>query len=138
MNDSQSSIEWYSAIEPSRTEEIKLDFAVSLEKAAREIGATKADIARQTGVSAARISKALRGDSNLTIETMEKLAEAVRKTVRIYLANRDSDVFHFETVHIDDKQIEIEMDVIKPVSAGHHFPVSFGSVYENKIITVLE
>lgn len=90
--------DWYQSIETPRVEEIKLDFAVALETAALTEEISKVELARRAGVTPARITKALRGDSNLTIESMEKLAEAVNRTVHIYLAARDCQVFHFDLI----------------------------------------
>ena len=91
-----SSLEWYKSIPVDRPDEIKLDFAVDLEKIALESGMTRASIARASGVSAARITKALRGDANLTIEMMEKLASSVGRTVTIFLAHPGVKVAHIE------------------------------------------
>lgn len=93
-----TALDWYTSIETPRIEEIKLDFAVALEGAAISEGISKVELARRAGVTPARITKALRGDSNLTLETMEKLAEAANRTVHIYLALRNCEVFHFDVV----------------------------------------
>lgn len=89
---SQDLYDWYRSIGPAEAEELKLDFSVALERAMLNQGINKADLAKKAGVSAARITKALRGDSNLTIESMVKLAQSVGHTVHVHLARKDAQV----------------------------------------------
>lgn len=66
-------------------EEAKLDFAFSLEDQRRRSGLTYSAIARHLDVTKAYISKVFRGDANLTIESMVKLARATggRLTIKV-------------------------------------------------------
>ena len=57
-------------------ESAKLEFALALEQQRRAAGLSYADLAKKMGTSAAYISKVFRGDTNLTIESMVKLALA--------------------------------------------------------------
>ena len=57
-------------------ESAKLEFALALEQQRRAAGLSYADLAKKMGTSAAYISKVFRGDNNLTIESMVKLARA--------------------------------------------------------------
>ncbi len=57
-------------------EKAKLDFAIDLERQRRTAGMTYAAIAEKLKTSAAYISKIFRGDTNVTIESMVKLARA--------------------------------------------------------------
>lgn len=57
-------------------ESAKLDFALILEQQRRRAQVSYANLAKKIGTSAAYISKVFRGDSNLTIESMVKLARA--------------------------------------------------------------
>ena len=57
-------------------ESAKLEFALGLEQQRRAAGLSYADLAKKMGTSAAYISKVFRGDTNLTIESMVKLARA--------------------------------------------------------------
>lgn len=57
-------------------EKAKLDFAVALERRRKTVGLPYAALAKKLATSAAYISKVFRGDSNLTIESMVKLARA--------------------------------------------------------------
>jgi len=49
---------------------------LTLEQQRRAAGLSYADLAKKMGTSAAYISKVFRGDTNLTIESMVKLARA--------------------------------------------------------------
>lgn len=64
-------------------EKAKIDYSMALEKQRKSAGFSYADIAKKIASSAAYISKVFRGDSNLTIETMVKLARAVGGRVDI-------------------------------------------------------
>ncbi len=66
-------------------EEAKLDFAFSLEDQRRRSGLTYSAVAQNLGVTKAYVSKVFRGDTNLTIESMVKLARAVggRLTIQV-------------------------------------------------------
>lgn len=68
-------------------EKTKLDFSLSLEKQRRTVGMTYADIARKINSSAAYVTKISRGDVNLTIESMVKLARAAGGQLRIQITD---------------------------------------------------
>ncbi|RSF02738.1 helix-turn-helix domain-containing protein [Achromobacter aegrifaciens] len=128
-----TALDWYKAVKTSRIEEIKLDFAIALEAAAQDEGVSKVELARRTGVSPARITKALRGDSNLTIETMEKLAEAANRTIHIYLAQPECAVYHFDL--IDSKEGEIETINEQAALAAPEFtPFDFSGALLKKFV----
>ena len=57
-------------------EHAKLEFSITLEQRRRAARLSYADIARKMGTSAAYITKVFRGDSNMTIETLVRLARA--------------------------------------------------------------
>ena len=57
-------------------EHAKLEFSITLEQRRRAAKLSYADIARKMGTSAAYITKVFRGDSNMTIETLVRLARA--------------------------------------------------------------
>lgn len=64
-------------------EQAKLAFAIALEKQRVAVELTYAAVAKKIGTSAAYISKVFRGDSNVTIETMVKLARATGGQLKI-------------------------------------------------------
>ena len=63
----------------------KLDFALKLENKRRISGKSYKDIAISLNTSAAYVSKVFRGDANLTIESMAKLARCVGTSLTIDL-----------------------------------------------------
>ena len=66
-------------------EKTKLDFSLSLEKQRRVIGMSYADVARKINSSAAYVTKIFRGDVNMTIESMVKLARAAGGQLHIQI-----------------------------------------------------
>ena len=77
-------------------ERAKLDFAVALEHRRKALDMTYSAIAEKIGTSAAYITKVFRGDSNLTIESMIKLAHATggRLSIQIVDANANAKVWN--------------------------------------------
>lgn len=67
-------------------ESTKHDFAFALEKSRIASGMTYADLARKLGTSPAYVSKIFRGDVNLTIESMVRLARAAGGSLNIHVA----------------------------------------------------
>lgn len=68
-------------------EEAKLDFSMALEKQRRAAGLNYSALAEKIGTSAAYITKVFRGDSNLTIESMVKLAHATGGRLNIEIVD---------------------------------------------------
>lgn len=68
-------------------ERAKLDFSIQLERLRRAKGMTCVALAEKFGRSGAYISKIFRGDSNLTIESMVKLARATGGRLTITVAD---------------------------------------------------
>ena len=68
-------------------EKMKLDFAIELDRCRRDLNMTASEFAKELGVSRAYLSKLFRGDVNLTIKSMVKLARAVG--ARISLCTHD-------------------------------------------------
>lgn len=71
-------------------ERAKLDFAVGLENQRRANKLTYKDVAEKIRSSAAYISKVFRGDSNLTIESMVKLARATGGCLEVRVVSEQS------------------------------------------------
>jgi transcriptional regulator with XRE-family HTH domain len=57
-------------------EKTKMDFAFTLEKRRKSLSLSYSALAEKLGTSGAYITKIFRGDANLTIESMAKLAKA--------------------------------------------------------------
>jgi transcriptional regulator with XRE-family HTH domain len=66
-------------------ERVKVMFALSLDERRRAAGLSYSDLAGRMDTSPAYITKVFRGDSNLTIETMAKLAVATGSELDIRL-----------------------------------------------------
>ena len=69
-------------------ESLKIEFAVALEKQRRVVGISYSQLAETIKTSAAYISKIFRGESNLTIESMVKLARAVDGCINIEVVDK--------------------------------------------------
>lgn len=80
-----SSLEWFWKFKQNQFEEFKLDFAVELERAMQSNGIGKQNIAESFGVSTSRITEVLRGDANLTMQEMQKLANLANHKISIRL-----------------------------------------------------
>lgn len=66
----------------------KIDFAISLARLMERSGITRTALAQRLGVSAPMATKILRGDTNVTIETMVKAARAAGGKLHIELRPR--------------------------------------------------
>lgn len=64
-------------------EKVKMEFAAGIASLMSAKGISQAELARKLNVSPARISKSLRGDNNLQIETMVSMARAVGGEVHL-------------------------------------------------------
>ncbi|MYM68021.1 helix-turn-helix domain-containing protein [Pseudoduganella sp. FT55W] len=80
---SNPALNWYSTLASDDLDDLKLDFAIAIERALVNAGKKRADLARELGVSPSRITAILRGEENLTMEVMHKLAVAVGYKIRI-------------------------------------------------------
>jgi transcriptional regulator with XRE-family HTH domain len=65
-----------------------LQLTEELTRAMTDQGVSRAELARRLGTSPAYVSKVLRGDANLTLATITKLAMALGRTVHIGLEPR--------------------------------------------------
>jgi len=86
---------WYDKLKDSPSfmaESNKINFAYEIEKAIATKEISQIKLAKIIGVSPAYISKVLRGDANLTIETMTKFADAIGKCLHLYLANKGASI----------------------------------------------
>lgn len=92
MNTANFDREWYDAIETDPADSVKLDFAIAVERAIRQKGVSRSDLARLISSSPAWITKVMRGDANLTIDTMCLLADALEHEVHIHLAPKTAAV----------------------------------------------
>jgi plasmid maintenance system antidote protein VapI len=92
--------EWVAATRESpelAVEHAKLDFALALERVMVQQGANRAALSRRMGTSAAAVSVALRGDANLTIDRMVRMAAALDASVHIHVAPQAANVHWMES-----------------------------------------
>jgi ribosome-binding protein aMBF1 (putative translation factor) len=82
-------------------EALKLEFAIALEKNRKAAGLSCASLAERIKASAAYITKVLRGESNLTIESMVKLARAVDGHVRIEIVGKEKEAYQWGIADLD-------------------------------------
>lgn len=78
-------------------EQAKLDFALAIERRMNQSHVTRADLARRLGTSGAAVTVALRGDANVTIDRMVRMADALDAALHIHVAPKSAGVRWFET-----------------------------------------
>ncbi len=69
------------------TEDAKIEFAVDVERKMQQLGLQRKDLAERIESSPAYVTKLLRGDANLTIESMAKVAYALGGRLSIHIAH---------------------------------------------------
>lgn len=79
-----------------QAEKLAVAFLAELNAFMQAHDVSNAELARRAGVSPAYITKVFRGPSNLSLETLTKLAEAVGSKVHLHLANHGADVRWFD------------------------------------------
>ncbi len=77
-------------------EKAKLDFSMSLERQLRQAKMNYAALAKKIGTSAVYITKIFRGDSNVTIESMVKLARATGGELDIQIVDRTAATYQWD------------------------------------------
>jgi transcriptional regulator with XRE-family HTH domain len=82
----------------------KLDFALGLARLLERASLSRSDLASRLGVSLPMVTKILRGDTNLTIETMVKAARAAQGMVHINLAAEGSQCRWFEVLNSERRR----------------------------------
>ncbi|WP_321931514.1 helix-turn-helix domain-containing protein [Paraburkholderia guartelaensis] len=104
------SLDWYAAIEARHIDEVKLELALELDRAAKSLGMLKKDVAERMGTSGAWISKVLRGDANPTLDTLQTLAQAVDCNVHVHFAPKDAKVVWTEVLPRPEIQIHFSVN----------------------------
>ena len=90
-----------------QAEKLAVSFLAELNAFMQTHGLSNAELARRAGVSPAYITKVFRGPTNLSIETLTKLADAVGCKVHLHLANHGADVRWFDVFQQRTVQREI-------------------------------
>jgi transcriptional regulator with XRE-family HTH domain len=86
-------------------EALKLEFALALDKNRRAAGLSGVELAKRLKTSPAYISKILGGESNLTIETMVKLARAVDGHIRIEIVGKELESCQWDVVELKTRKL---------------------------------
>lgn len=81
---------WFSSLPVELAETIKLEFAIAVDAAIKNKNMTRKQVADAAKTSPAWVTKVLRGDINLTIESMVKLCEAVDHNLEIKVTRQRS------------------------------------------------
>lgn len=122
----------YAKLEPTPTyqaEKLAVAFLAELNAFMQAHDVSNAELARRAGVSPAYITKVFRGPSNLSIETLTKLADAVGCKVHLHLANHGADVRWFDVFQQRTFQREAAtgnadftrvMSQLKPINEGEN------------------
>lgn len=110
-------VKWYRHIDRSDDywiESAKIDFAYALERLLQQQNITKRLLAERLGTSAAYITKALRGDANLTIDSMVRLARAAGGELHLHVAPQSAGVRWVEVIEGGGgKRLEEENNVVR-------------------------
>jgi transcriptional regulator with XRE-family HTH domain len=77
-------------------EKLKLDFTKALTAQLERKKIKKAELARKLDLSAPYITKVMRGDENLTIESMVRLSRAAGGRLHLHISDENSDVSWIE------------------------------------------
>ena len=92
-----------------QAEKLAVAFLAELNAFMQAHDVSNAELARRAGVSPAYITKVFRGPSNLSLETLTKLADAVGSKVHLHLANNSADVRWFD-VFKQQRPLQRELD----------------------------
>lgn len=81
-------LNWFKSIPSDPLEDLKIDLAVTIERALDEEEVSRKQLAEALGVKSPRVSKILSGEANLTLETLASVASALHREVVISLPKR--------------------------------------------------
>lgn len=84
FEEARSRLDWW-------VEQTKLDYTVGIVALMRKHDVSRAELARRLEVSPAYVTKVLKADANLTIESMVKMARALDGTVRIHVTPHEAE-----------------------------------------------
>ncbi len=121
MTESINWAEWARQTEASpeyTAEQAKLDFAVALDRRMQQLDVHRAELARRLGTSGAAVTMALRGDANLTLGRMARMAHALDATVHVHVAPRTVAVRWIESHDGYNAEQKRNADVWAKLKAG--------------------
>ena len=79
---------WFNSLPVDAAETVKLEFAIAIDAAIKSKNMTRKQVADAVSTSPAWITKVLRGDVNLTIESMAKLCQAIDHVLDIKVTRK--------------------------------------------------
>lgn len=77
-----------------KSEKAKVDFAFQITDLMKSKSINKKQLAEQLGSSPSYITKVLRGDQNLSIESIYKIADALSADVHLKMVDKESESLH--------------------------------------------
>lgn len=86
-------------------EDAKIEFAVAVERRMEALGLSRRGLADAIESSPAYITKLLRGDANLTIESMAKVSHALGARLHIHIAPEESSVRWLEVLPVSKEPV---------------------------------
>lgn len=121
LDEYREALEGIEAAVEYRVEVAALRFVGEVVVAMRLRGVKQASLAARLGTSEAYVSKALRGDTNFTLATMVRIADALGKEVHLHLAERGAAVRWLDLVRGEVSsangaplQVEVTFSHIQP------------------------
>jgi len=117
MTNLKKSLSWLKDVRNSDQywiESAKSGFAVEIEKLLKRAGLNKSQFAHKINASSPYVTKMLRGDANLTIETMVKAARALDCDLHLHIAPRNHRVLMREYTNKTTKASSSNISTIVP------------------------
>jgi len=91
MTAKQTSLEWFKSLPENPSAQLKIEVACKLNAVIAEKRLSKKELARRLQSSRAWMSKVLRGDANLSMEALCRLAEALNCKIHIHFEEKTDD-----------------------------------------------
>ena len=121
-----------------RAEGASIEFTNAMLTRMRQVGVSRSRLAAKIGVTPAYISKILRGDTNFSLETMVKIANALESEFRCHLQPAGAkaqwlDVYSTRTRKTSFKIAGIPRNVVRPAQFERvKLPIEIESINENR------
>lgn len=123
-----------------RAEGASIEFTNAMLTRMRQVGVSRSKLAERIGVNPAYISEILRGDTNFSLETMVKIANALESDFRCHLQPAGTksqwlDVYSTRTRKTSFKIPDVARNVIRPAQfARVKLPVQTEPVNESAAV----
>jgi len=110
MTFSSSELDWYDSLEDDfeyKVESVKIEYATKIARRMDHLHISKSELAEKIGTSGPYITKVLRGDSNLTIESLVKFADAVEGELHLHISPKKANVRWFDVLTASPESKEV-------------------------------